>query len=188
MLRKRVQEVDGIVVATVLLVGAAAVALVMTLVLAGPAGAASGGVGMKSSSGKGGKARLLRSGRAIPPPDAPRRVVRAIEAGNKIRRKPYRYGGGHRRFRDRGYDCSGAVSFVLRGARMVRSPLDSSGLMRWGRRGKGHWITVYAHGGHAYMVVAGLRFDTSDTGGKGPRWHKDKRSKRGFKVRHFRNY
>lgn len=188
MLRKRAQDFDAIVAATILLVGAAVVALLATLVFASSADAASGGLGMESTSTKPGKAKLLRNGKALPPPDAPRRVVRAIKAGNKIRRKPYRYGGGHRRFKDRGYDCSGAVSYVLRGARMLKSPLDSGSLMRWGRRGKGQWITVYAHGGHAYVDVAGLRFDTSGTGGKGPRWQKNKRSKRGFKVRHYNNY
>lgn len=188
MLRKRVQDFDPIVATTVVLVGAAVVALLLTLVFAGSAGADSGGVGMESTSGKPGKAKLLRSGKAIPPPNAPRRVVKAIKAGNKIRRKPYRYGGGHGSFKDRGYDCSGAVSYVLHGARMLSSPLDSGDLMRWGRKGKGQWITVYAHGGHTYVMVAGLRFDTSDTGGNGPRWHKDKRSKRGFKVRHYNNY
>jgi hypothetical protein len=187
MLRKRVQDFDPIVAATIVLVGAAVVALLLTLVFAGSASAASGGVGMESASGKPGKAKL-RNGKAIPPAGAPRRVVKAIKAGNKIRRKPYRYGGGHRSFKDRGYDCSGAVSYVLRGARMLKSPLASGDLMRWGRKGKGRWITVFAHGGHAYMEVAGLRFDTSGTGGKGPRWQKSKRSKRGFKVRHYNNY
>lgn len=176
MLRKRIQEIDGIVVTTILLVGAAVVALVMTLLLAGSAGAAGGGIGMKSKSGKAGKARLLRNGRAIPPPDAPRRVVRAIKAGNKIRRKPYRYGGGHRRFKDRGYDCSGAVSFALRGGRLLRRPLDSRGLARWKRRGKGRWLTVYGAPSHAYMVVAGLRFDTSMVPGNGPGWSRKLRS------------
>ncbi len=188
MLRKRLRELDALIGATALLVAAAVVALVMTLVLAGPA-EATGGVGMKTAStGKPGKAKLSPSGKAIPPTNAPKRVVKAIKAGNKIRRKPYRYGGGHGSFKDRGYDCSGAVSYLLRGGKMLRSPLDSSGLMRWGRKGKGRWITVYAHGGHAYVVVAGLRFDTSGTGGKGPRWQNDKRSSRGFTARHYNRY
>lgn len=186
MLRKRPLRLDPIVGATVVLVVAAAVALLVTL-LPSAAHAAAGGVGMKTSA-KPGKAKLLSNGKAIAPANAPKRVVKAIAAGNEIRRKPYRYGGGHGSFNDRGYDCSGAVSYVLRGGRMLSSPLDSSGLMSWGRKGKGKWITVYAHGGHTYVMVAGLRFDTSGTGGKGPRWQKDKRSKRGFKVRHYRNY
>ena len=46
--------------------------------------------------------------------------------------------------------------------------MDSSGLMRWGHGGHGQWITVYANSGHAFMKVAGLRFDTSMTAGEAP--------------------
>lgn len=131
-----------------------------------------------------GRARLTRDGRAIPPANAPARVRKVIRWGNHIRKKPYIYGGGHARFFDRGYDCSGAISFALRGGGFVSSPMPSTGYMGWGRPGKGRWITVYAHGGHAYMVVAGLRLDTSGTGGNGPRWQRDDRSPSGFAVRH----
>lgn len=130
-----------------------------------------------------GKARLV-NGRAIAPPDAPPRVKRVIAWANRIRTKPYIYGGGHARFFDRGYDCSGAVSFGLRGGRFLRRPMPSSGFYRWGRPGEGRWITVYTNPGHAYMVVAGLRFDTSMTGGNGPRWSEQMRSSRGFTARH----
>lgn len=184
MLRKRLTSFDPIVAVTVLLVVAAVIAVGL-VVAATPAPAASGGIGLSETSGKPGKAKLKRNGDAVPPPDAPKRVVRAIEAGNKINNKPYEWGGGHGSFRDNGYDCSGAVSYVLRGARMLKSPLDSSSLMSWGKKGKGKWITVYAHGGHTFVMVAGLRFDTSGSGGKGPRWRSEKRSKRGFKVRHY---
>jgi hypothetical protein len=103
-------------------------------------------------------------GRVIAPASAPRRVKRVIEAANRLVEKPYIYGGGHKPFSsllDRGYDCSGAVSYALYGGRFLRSPLPSGDLMSWGEEGPGEWITVYAHGGHAYVVVAGLRFDTS---------------------------
>ena len=110
-----------------------------------------------------------------------------IAAANKIRNKPYKYGGGHRRWKDRGYDCSGAVSYALRGAKLVSSPLDSSGLARWGKKGKGKWITVYGASSHAYMVVAGLRFDTSMVSGNGPGWSKSMRSTpENYKARHAR--
>lgn len=133
-----------------------------------------------------GRARLSRDGRtAIAPPDAPARVRRAIHYANKLTRKPYRYGGGHASFRDSGYDCSGAVSYALRGAKTLRRPMDSSGLMSWGRKGRGKWITVYSHSGHAYVVIAGLRFDTSGRGEEGPRWRREKRSARGYRVRHY---
>ena len=133
-----------------------------------------------------GRARLSRDGRtAIAPPDAPPAVRRAIAYANRITRKPYRYGGGHASFRDSGYDCSGAVSYALRGARLMRRPMDSSELMSWGRSGRGRWITVYSNPGHAYVVIAGLRFDTSGAGEEGPRWRREARSASGYRVRHW---
>lgn len=130
-------------------------------------------------------ATLSADGRtAVAPEGAPPEVHAAVAAANRITRKPYRYGGGHRRFRDSGYDCSGAVSYVLRGAGLLERPLDSSGLARWGSRGRGSWITVYANRGHAYMIVAGLRFDTSGRGERGPRWRPERRSPRRYAVRH----
>jgi len=132
-----------------------------------------------------GKATLSADGRtAVAPAGAPPQVQAAIAAANRITRKPYRYGGGHGRFRDTGYDCSGAVSYVLHGAGLLDRPLDSSGLSAWGRRGRGSWITVYANPGHAYMIVAGLRFDTSGRGEDGPRWRREPRSGSGYVIRH----
>ena len=135
------------------------------------------------------KAKVLKSGIALPPPNAPPAVVNAIAAGNAIRTYPYVYGGGHASFFSTGYDCSGAVSYVLHGAGLLASPLPSGSLMRWGIPGKGGWITVFAKGSHAYMTVAGLRFDTSAVGeklnqGSGPRWRKTKRSPAGYVARH----
>ena len=37
-------------------------------------------------------------------------------------------------------------------------------------RGLGRWITVFANSGHAYAVIAGLRWDTSGTGGSDGCW------------------
>jgi cell wall-associated NlpC family hydrolase len=139
----------------------------------------------------------LVNGRVIAPASAPRRVKRVIAAANRLVEKPYIYGGGHRPFSsvlDRGYDCSGAVSYALYGGRFLRSPLPSGSLMSWGRAGPGDWITVYAHGGHAYVVVAGLRFDTSlrdrDAPGpsSGPRWSRTLRESDAFVARHPRGY
>ena len=121
---------------------------------------------------------------AAAPAGAPAQVVRAIAAANRITRKPYKWGGGHGRWRDSGYDCSGTVSYVLHAAGLLRTARDSSGFMRYGAKGKGEWISVYAHGGHAYMVIAGLRFDTSGRGEDGPRWRLEPRSGRGFVKRH----
>ena len=141
------------------------------------------------------KARIM-NGKAVAPRGAPRRVKRVIAYANRLVRKPYRYGGGHQPFSegiDSGYDCSGAVSYALYGGRFLRSPLPSGPLMRWGRRGPGRWITVYAHSGHAYIVVAGLRFDTSmhdpdAHAGRGPRWSKRLRRSSAFVARHPARY
>ena len=73
-----------------------------------------------------------RHGLAVAPASAPAEVKAIIAAGNKIASKPYRYGGGHGRWRDSGYDCSGSVSYALHGAGLLDTPLDSTGFMRWG--------------------------------------------------------
>jgi len=130
-------------------------------------------------------AQLSADGRsAIPPAAAPDPVKNAIYAANQITAKPYIYGGGHRTWKDRGYDCSGSVSYALHGGGLLTSPLPSSSFMRWGLAGKGLWITVFTNPGHAYMVIAGLRFDTSGPGESGPRWRKTMRRPRGFRARH----
>jgi hypothetical protein len=122
---------------------------------------------------------------AIAPAGAPPEVVGVIAAANEITRTHYRYGGGHGRgFDDTAFDCSGAVSHALHGAALVTTPLDSTQFERWGSAGRGQWITVYATAGHAYMVVAGLRFDTSGPGESGPRWRPQARSSAGFVARH----
>jgi hypothetical protein len=114
----------------------------------------------------------------------PAAVLRAVRAGNRIAHLPYRYGGGHRAFHDSAYDCSGSVSYLLHGAGVLSSPLDSSSLMRWGRPGRGRWITVYANAGHAFAVVRGRRFDTSGRSRTGSRWQNDMRSTAGYVARH----
>jgi hypothetical protein len=132
------------------------------------------------------KAKLLASGELIPPASAPARVKAVIAAANRIRTKPYIWGGGHATFSSPGYDCSGSVSFALHGGRFLTSPLPSGPMESWGEEGEGRWITVYANAGHAYMVVAGMRFDTSGDAGEetGPRWHTELRDNVGFIARH----
>jgi cell wall-associated NlpC family hydrolase len=134
-------------------------------------------------------AALSSGGLATVPPAAPSRVAAIINAANSVARKPYVYGGGHGRladetFVDTAYDCSGSVSFALAAAGLVDSPMDSSTLARYGRPGPGRWVTIYANAGHAFMTVAGLRFDTSGRDAGGSRWQADSRSVGGFVARH----
>ena len=129
------------------------------------------------------------AGKAYPPVDAPIEVKEAIWAANEIVGKPYKYGGGHAKVKDTGYDCSGTVSYALLGGGLMEgTPLDSSSFMRWGAAGPGDWVTVYTNPGHAYVVIAGLRLDTSaagdPSGNSGPQWRPVLRSTKGFKARH----
>ncbi len=132
----------------------------------------------------GDKARLGSNGLAIAPEGAPEAVRQIIAAGNRIAKKPYKWGGGHGRWNDSGYDCSGSVSYALRGADLLKSPLASYDFFGWAESGKGRWVTIYTNSGHMYMVVAGLRFDTSGRSGKGSRWQAATRDPRAFQVRH----
>jgi peptidoglycan hydrolase CwlO-like protein len=117
-----------------------------------------------------GRATIDSSGDAIPPSNAPLAVRAAIEAANQIDDLPYIWGGGHGSFTSSGYDCSGAVSFALHGGGLLSSPLDSTGFETWGEPGAGDWITVFANSGHAWAMIAGLRWDTAGNGSDGPRW------------------
>jgi hypothetical protein len=149
------------------------------------------------------KRAKIAAGQAVAPIGAPARVKAAIAHANMIVGKPYVYGGGHRPYTvgkasttpllDKGYDCSGTVSMALFGGKFLRTPLDSSSFMGWGQSGKGRWITVYTNPGHAYIVIAGLRLDTSlgdraapqeRASGSGPRWRKYNRKPAGFTARH----
>ncbi len=132
-------------------------------------------------------ASYISESQASVPSGAPSAVAAAIEAANSIATTPYIWGGGHGSFSSSGYDCSGAVSFALHGGGFLESPLDSTGLETWGEPGPGHWITVYANAGHAWMTIAGLAFDT--VGGPGPRWHSSPvDSTAGFIARHPSGY
>ena len=134
-------------------------------------------------------AKIIR-GVAYAPAFAPMQVKRAIWAGNKIRTKPYAIGGGHGRWNDAAYDCSGSVSFVLHAAGLLKTSMDSSEFESWGHRGLGHWITVYTNPAHAFVEIAGIRLDTSREGdphpahGTGPRWRPVMSATGGFSARH----
>jgi cell wall-associated NlpC family hydrolase len=175
---------------TVLGMAIAAALLAAALAWSAPAEAAPGGIGSTSSeeeetaAAKVGRATLV-GGKAIAPLNAPAAVQRVIQAANRIRTKPYVWGGGHASWNARGYDCSGSVSYALHGGSLLNTPLVSGSFMRWGAAGPGRWITIYANGGHVYAVIAGLRWDTSgNASGTGPRWHLSTAARSGFAVRH----
>ena len=135
-----------------------------------------------------GKVARLHRGQAAAPKKAPVAIKRAIWAGNQLRAKPYRYGGGHKSFDDHGYDCSGTISYVLGAAGLIRSPMSSTEFRRYGKRGRGKWITIYARKGHTFAVIAGLRLDTTPWDNSSdrwaPRWQTTDRLPRGFEARH----
>jgi peptidoglycan hydrolase-like protein with peptidoglycan-binding domain len=111
-------------------------------------------------------------------------IARVIAAANRIQSLPYKYGGGHARWNDTGYDCSGSVSYALHGGGLLSSPLTSGGFMRWGAPGPGRRITIYASPSHVYMVIDGRRFDTTGRSESGTRWQASDRSSAGYVVRH----
>ena len=136
------------------------------------------------------QAGMSPEGLAMAPPSAPSKVAAIISAANKVARAPYRYGGGHggvggdEAWVDTAYDCSGSVSFALASAGLVDRQLDSTSLMSWGEPGPGKWVTIFANEGHAFMVVAGLRFDTVERARTGTRWGRTYAGVTGFTVRH----
>ncbi|HEX5928611.1 MAG TPA: hypothetical protein VFY48_04380 [Solirubrobacterales bacterium] len=145
------------------------------------------GAGAAPAAAQVADATLTPGGRAIAPPSAPPAVKAMIEAANRIRHHPYRWGGGHRSWNSRGYDCSGSVSYVMHAAGLLDYPLDSRGFMRWGGGGAGSWVRVYANHGHVFAVIAGLRWDTSystDGDRSGPGWSEEMRDTGGFRLRH----
>jgi hypothetical protein len=131
------------------------------------------------------KTAVIIDGKAVPPAGLPRKVMAALTAGNQIVGLPYKHGGGHRRFHDTGYDCSGTVSYALHGAGLIRSAGTSESLRHYGKRGEGNHITIYAKKGHTFIVIAGLRLDTGYNGeNEGPKWSTRSRPLRGYVARH----
>jgi cell wall-associated NlpC family hydrolase len=116
------------------------------------------------------RARALSNGVAVPPLESPQAVKDIIQAGDEIARTPYLWGGGHGKWLDHGYDCSGSVSFVLASAGLVDRSLVAAEFMHWGQPGPGKWVTIYASQTHVFMRVAGIRFDTVARAQTGSRW------------------
>jgi hypothetical protein len=166
--------------------------LAISFACAGPAQAGSGGLSgapepapTETPSGEA-SVSTLAGERAVAPASAPTVVKRVIAAANRIRSTPYVWGGGHARWWDRGYDCSGSVSYALHGGGLLEAPLVSGSFTTWGESGPGTWITIYANRKHVYAVIAGLRWDTGGdvAGTTGPRWHAEPPYPKGFVVRH----
>jgi hypothetical protein len=123
------------------------------------------------------------------PSGVPEAVQRVVAGGNAIADFPYIWGGGHASFVAGGYDCSGSVSYALAAGGLLRQPLVSGDLARWGDPGPGRWITIYANAGHTFMSVDGVWFDTA--GRSGPyasRWLVATPSLIGYSVRHPHGY
>ena len=134
-----------------------------------------------------GNRAVLKGRTAYAPANAPACVKRAIWATNQLAKKPYVWGGGHGTFYDRGYDCSGTISFFLHHAGLLDSPSPSRAFLNFGECGPGKWVTIYARSGHVFAVVAGLRLDTTGLRAEeGPRWRYDFRAPNGFVARHPR--
>jgi len=119
-----------------------------------------------------------------PPAQGDDAIAKVVAAANQIATTPYVWGGGHGGSASGGYDCSGSLSYALAAAGLVNGSLTSGGFMSWGDAGPGRRITVYANGGHAFMIVDGRRYDTSALSGGGTRWTTAMRSTAGFVARH----
>jgi hypothetical protein len=175
------------------LAGALSIACLTTLALVIPTAiAGTGGTGATGTSRtvKGHKAKLVH-GKAIAPKSAPGRVKRVIDAANEIAKgKGYCNGGGYANWKSPCYDCASAVSYALHGGDLIKHAKPPTSLMKWGRHKKGEWVTVYANSGHAWMKIAGLRFDTADTKGAGPGWAEGMGWERtqSYAVRHKRGF
>lgn len=127
--------------------------------------------------------KVLPSGLAAAGEEAPRAVKQMVAAGNRLFGTAYLYGGAHGASLDTrqlAYDCSSAVSYVLHGGSALgTSAVDSTELESYGAPGVGRYVTIYANSAHAFVYVAGLRFDTVEapaydsgpnSGKSGPRW------------------
>jgi peptidoglycan hydrolase-like protein with peptidoglycan-binding domain len=149
------------------------------------AGEADPGAGTQPTQlAPGDRAQIGPDGLAIAPASAPPQVQAIIAAGNQIASKPYKYGGGHGKWNDTGYDCSGSVSYALHGAGLLDTAMPSGDFTDWGDPGPGQWVTLYAKSSHMFMVVAGIRFDTSGRTKNNTRWQADMRSTSGYTAVH----
>jgi hypothetical protein len=88
----------------------------------------------------------------------------------------YVWGGGHGSNALLGADCSGAVSYVLNRAGLLKGTLTSGEFQTYGAAGPGRHVTIYASPTHVIMEINGHFFGTSGFGhpdapnGTGANW------------------
>lgn len=126
-------------------------------------------------------------------------VAAAYERAVEIDRRgfKYSYGGGHDPAITGPYDCSGAVSAILKAAGVIDAPVDTVALGRLGRAGEGQYLTIYVkpfagRNGHTYAVFnmpgkGEQRFEAHGPSGVGPGGQFVKRGTdpAGYQARHF---
>lgn len=113
--------------------------------------------------------------------DLPKKVVTRYKAALKAAKQlgkagfPYSWGGGHDAAFSPGgegenggpgYDCSGAVSYVLHKMGVLKSPLSSGDMGSVLKPGPGA-VTVYYNGEHTFMYLAGYGFWGTSVGDSG---------------------
>jgi hypothetical protein len=124
---------------------------------------------------------------ALVPAGVPATVQAMVVAGNELQNLPYGPGGHPDPLGASEEDCSSTVNYVLYRsgvrplAEIVRENPLAQNYVDWGAPGPGRWVTIYASASpepHVFMVIAGLRLDTSHNGTdvgpnryeNGPRW------------------
>jgi hypothetical protein len=124
---------------------------------------------------------------ALVPAGVPATVQAMVVAGNELQDLPYGPAGHPDPLGASEEDCSSSVNYVLYRAgvrpleEIVRENPLAQDYVKWGAPGPGRWVTIYATDSptpHVFMLVAGLRLDTSHDGSDvgpnryedGPRW------------------
>jgi hypothetical protein len=124
---------------------------------------------------------------ALVPAQAPPVVQAMVIAGNELQDLPYGTSGHPDPRGAAGEDCSSTLNYVLyrSGVRPIAEILRENPLAQdyvsWGAPGPGRWVSIYATTAptdHVFVVIAGLRLDTSHDGTDvgpnrfedGPRW------------------
>jgi hypothetical protein len=120
---------------------------------------------------------------ALIPSAAPIAVQAMVVAGNELQDLPYGPQGHPNPLGAPAEDCSSSVNYVLYRAgirppaEIVRENPLAQDYVHWGAAGPGRWVSVYATAqpiAHAFIVIAGLRLDTSHNGTDfGPNSHED---------------